>query len=262
MKFKKYFIIIGLLTGAVLLIIWKSGIFNISKISLEINNASCVNEQSLKSDLNLDGKNILVISQDTVFEKVANKYPCIGQVRVERQFPHDIKIKIEGRNPVAGLISLPETSIQFLNSLEATPSSQTALLNWSFPNRPTESFLIDETGIIFGNNESGDLPVIFINNQNLKVGYTMDPQLWVKSFFILDGLKKINIEFSKVKMIDDCLQVEANPKIAFSLSRDILKQLTSLQLILQKAKIDGRIIETIDLRFDKPVVIYKTNGKR
>ena len=43
------------------------------------------------------------------------------------------------------------------------------------------------------------------------------------------------------------------------LKQALQKQVVSLQLILQKAKIDGREIDTVNLYFDKPVVTY---GKR
>ena len=47
-----------------------------------------------------------------------------------------------------------------------------------------------------------------------------------------------------------------NPKVFFRLDNEIDLQLASLQLILEKAKIDERILEFIDLRFDKPIVRF------
>ena len=43
----------------------------------------------------------------------------------------------------------------------------------------------------------------------------------------------------------------------FLLDRDNQKELASLQLILQRNRIDLRSIESVDLRFDKPIVTFE-----
>ncbi|KKS13713.1 MAG: hypothetical protein UU67_C0020G0034, partial [Candidatus Daviesbacteria bacterium GW2011_GWB1_41_5] len=52
------------------------------------------------------------------------------------------------------------------------------------------------------------------------------------------------------------LIIFAQYKVILSLQKDIPLQLASLQLITEKAKIDGRLIEVVDTRFNKPVVVY------
>jgi len=42
--------------------------------------------------------------------------------------------------------------------------------------------------------------------------------------------------------------------ILFNGEKDVGVQLDSLQLILSRAKIEGKTIKKIDLRFDKPVI--------
>lgn len=41
-----------------------------------------------------------------------------------------------------------------------------------------------------------------------------------------------------------------------STSRDLKLQVASLQLIISRSKIEGRIPKEIDLRFDNPIVVY------
>ena len=47
-----------------------------------------------------------------------------------------------------------------------------------------------------------------------------------------------------------------NLQVIFSLKKEIEVQLDSLQLISSRAKIEGKKIKRLDLRFDKPVVVY------
>ncbi len=56
-------------------------------------------------------------------------------------------------------------------------------------------------------------------------------------------------------------ETEATAKIAgvevlFSLTKEIKRQVVSLQFILSRAKIEGRLPTRVDLRFTKPVVSY------
>jgi hypothetical protein len=44
-------------------------------------------------------------------------------------------------------------------------------------------------------------------------------------------------------------------------SKIFLRQVASLQLILHKAKIESALMESVDLRFDRPVVIYSPMSK-
>jgi len=72
-----------------------------------------------------------------------------------------------------------------------------------------------------------------------------------------EELKLRSFEIKQFKHEDvGSVEVELNDGLLvyFSSQSEINKQLDSLQLILQRAKIEGRLITTIDLRFDKPVV--------
>jgi len=84
----------------------------------------------------------------------------------------------------------------------------------------------------------------------------LDEGLFKKISTVFTETRKYEINISEAEVLDQDFLVLSPRKIAFSLKRDILKQLVSLQLILQKAKIDESMIETVDLRFDKPVVKF------
>ena len=66
-----------------------------------------------------------------------------------------------------------------------------------------------------------------------------------------------------IKIENNNLIVLTDPILLFTLSKtrdsqdSIYNTLISLQLILNKAKMEGKLIKIVDLRFDKPVVEYK-----
>lgn len=70
-------------------------------------------------------------------------------------------------------------------------------------------------------------------------------------------LGQYGLVFEELKIDDE----EAAAKIMgaevfFSLTKEIKDQVVSLQLILTRAKIEGRLPKRVDLRFTKPVVSY------
>lgn len=71
------------------------------------------------------------------------------------------------------------------------------------------------------------------------------------------GLKLHLIEFETIKVVSPReieVWLEEGILILFNSEKDVDIQLDSLQLILSRAKIEGKTIKKIDLRFDKPVI--------
>ncbi|MBI4036980.1 hypothetical protein HY385_00990 [Candidatus Daviesbacteria bacterium] len=251
---KKYLVIILGITTLVILI-WQLHLLDIHKINVEIQNAKCVDEQNLKLALGLSGKNILLIKSKEVNKKLIAKYPCLREVQIEPQSLNTVKVLATGRTALASVAPIT-TSTLTLDNQEATPSSSSALLNWSFPPFPiNKTEIVDETGVIFGGDNT-NLLTLFLPNQDLKIGQLVDLPGFDKIAIVLSKLPKLEILIVRAKVEEDNLLIDAEPKIAFSLEKDILRQLASLQLILQKAKIDKKPMEIIDLRFDKPVITY------
>ena len=82
------------------------------------------------------------------------------------------------------------------------------------------------------------------------------------SLTILDKVKIYRLSITEASIFEDVLMNNTAPKIIFKLRNDIDKQIASLQLILEKAKMETSKLEFIDLRFDKPIVRIapKKNG--
>lgn len=266
-----FFLISCIFIALIFLLIWKFNFLNINKLDIEINNVDCVTEENIKTDINIIGKNILFFNGEDTNKKILAKYPCIKNIRWEKEFPKKINADIIGRNAFIRVArySTPVTSA--LVNLEATPSSTAASLDWSLPNVSDKEFLSDETGFIFEENsifkESTEvkLPLLFFPDRSFKITDQLDANLFTKLVAILEKFYQtgfIQPDLSaqlRFKLVDSALLVNSDQKVVLSLSKDIFRQLASLQLILQKAKIDGRAMDIIDLRFDKPIVVY---GKR
>jgi hypothetical protein len=103
-----------------------------------------------------------------------------------------------------------------------------------------------------------NLPLVFVN-QELSLKMSLGSVLGGGIRDVLDMLVKLNMnpKLLKVSMSGTMIIVDVQEmKVILNLKGEYLKQLASLQLILQKNKIDSKRIESVDLRFAKPVVIY------
>jgi len=70
-------------------------------------------------------------------------------------------------------------------------------------------------------------------------------------------LRLVNPKITKIISIREVrVWLENDFLCLFNLTKDVNEQLDSLQLISSRAKIEGKQITRIDLRFDKPVIAY------
>lgn len=255
MKSKRAFLFIAPIV-LIPVAVFKFGVFNVSKINIEINNATCIKEQNVLQEISPILKNIIFINAFEINNKILGRYPCVRQVDLKREFPKDIKLNVLGRNPLLRIQSYVVPQLP-LENLEATPSSRSALLDWSFPKVQEDSiWIVDETGMVFNKDEKSELPLVFYPWENLQLGIRIDPGIIVKVNTVINKFSLLNLPIYRGKILNNDFLIESQYKMAISLSKDVPRQLASLQLILQEAKINKRIMETIDLRFDKPVIVY------
>lgn len=258
MKFKKILLLPFILV-LIAFFVWKSGILEIRRVDTEIIAASCVAEDQIRETAGLLRSNIFLVNEDSIKNKLLDKFVCLREVKLHRKFPGAVKLTVEGRVAIASVVTFKDNR-QFqgldLNGLEATPSSQSALLDWSAPQPTSQQFLADDKGVLFAQFQGEDLPKLFLSEQMVKVGQRLDEGLFKKISIVFTEAEKFGIGVLEAVVSDQDFLILQPQKIAFSLKKDISKQLISLQLILQKAKIDESMIETFDLRFDKPVVKF------
>lgn len=72
--------------------------------------------------------------------------------------------------------------------------------------------------------------------------------------------KKSGINYSYILYSSDfsyVVKLESGEEIMFSAKKDIQTQVSSLQLILSRLKIEGKRFLRLDMRFDKPVIVFE-----
>lgn len=72
-------------------------------------------------------------------------------------------------------------------------------------------------------------------------------------------LKEKSIAFISVQNKDSMylINLENGGEVTLSAKKDIITQISSLQFILARLTMEGRQFESLDLQFDKPIVVFK-----
>ncbi|MCL5410107.1 MAG: FtsQ-type POTRA domain-containing protein [Patescibacteria group bacterium] len=248
------------------LLIYKFDLLKINKISYSLSGASCVSQSRLEQELKLNNSSFFGIDRKKLEEKIIQKYPCVKDAVVTTTFPSSMQISLTAREPFVCVKSLPNNQKLDLRVIEASPSSSSALLNWEVPTYSTSQCLIaDRTGKIFTQQDGSNLNTLFLDQGNLVIGQQLDAKLFGNLAIISEQLVNLhnntpdnNQPLVVFKVGYSVLQVLHKPRLVFSLNKDIFRQLAYLQLPFQLPKIDQKGLDTVDLRFDKPVITYST----
>ncbi|MBI2011845.1 hypothetical protein HYS91_03680 [Candidatus Daviesbacteria bacterium] len=260
---KKTFILISLSILSLFLFVLGYKFLIVKNINISSSNTNCLKQTQIKGEINLMGVNLLLINKNSILNTLQKKYLCIKDIEFKKNFPNNLAIHISGRIPVAILeLYPPRQNKIYLNDLEATPSSQAALLNYSFTNiNGKDKLLIDEEGYIFAKLANQNLPIIKTDG-NLKLGQKAPIEV-INATSIIQKIKSENLNLKNIKIVGGKnLIIEMEEKIIFDLKKDYEAQLASLQLILQKSRINFRKMDIVDLRFENPIVTYSPINKK
>ncbi len=248
-------ILIFLFLPIVLIIIfYKLNILKIQNVEIKNEGADCINGNNLNEKNMLLGRNFFTFSTDEINSKIKKNNICIKDVIYSRNFPKTVEITLVGRKPIIKLLEVRdfEASASALIENTATPSAD-----------ESDAFIADDEGIVFSKDTDLDLPKVYIIGQSLKIGTEFENNSLKKMIDILKKLPGFGVDNRSSYFYTGLLIINTSPKIIFKLDQDIDIQIASLQLILQKAKMDSERLEFIDLRFDKPIIKYfpkKKNG--
>jgi len=206
--------------------IFVSPLFNIKNVEVATDN-KCVSPTVVKN-AGIVGQNLLTFSSTNLVDSIKSKYPCVQEVIARKGFPNNLKITIVSSLPVA--------------KIDGT------------------NFAISSQNTIVSSSGSA-LPAIFLQNLvALKIGSKVtDSQLLFVSN-ILNQLKDTDFIVSSVRVIDPGNIIVYNRENAlaiFSSTVGLAGQISSLQEVIAKSKIDATKIQKIDLRFDKPIIVFK-----
>ena len=244
---------------AILFLSIRLNIFIIKSASLQPPTLSCADSSQIKNSTNLIGQNIFLVNFQKTERDVKNKFLCVKNISIARNLPDKINLSFQEREAVAILAeSTSSTSSAILKEfIESSSSAQ-----FKFPNESSNKLLVDSEGMIYSQNTTDfPVPLLYVYGLDLKLGQKLDGSL-MNSLIILDKVKIYRLSITEASIFEDVLMINTAPKIIFKLRNDIDKQIASLQLILEKAKMETSKLEFIDLRFDKPIVRIapKKNG--
>ncbi len=225
-----------ILTGALItlfffLIYWIYDSFLIKEIEIE-----GLTEKRLIKGLELiNNKNIFFIKEDEIAEKILNENPEFNKISLIKIYPRKVKLIIKVDKPLAAL-----------------------QVNGGF-------LILSSQGRIIAKSKKNDehLPVI---NYYQKLDYYAETVGdWIKFKDITAALDLLKYSFDFGLAID-IIDINGLDMIGFKLgTREILftteksveVQKYELEKIMHQFKIEGKEFLKLDLRFDKPVVVFK-----
>ncbi len=263
LKSKRIWILFLIIIIILAVVLYNSSLLKIKKIVISPSNLSCANQNQILQSLNLLNKNILTINETQLDKKLKSQFLCIERVSFKKTIPNNLAINISERS-AAVVISLLPTKQLNLDTTEATSSTQEAKLDFSVSESSSSTkYLVSRDGLIFAKWIDGDVvsvPIIYIVDPNLGLAKTIPENITEKILGVLKKLTELQIEIKSVKIDSNKLLIDGVPRLIFSLKKDLNVQFASLQLILQQAKMNSKGLEQIDLRFDKPVIIYSAKS--
>lgn len=257
---KRFLIVILMLVFLSLIFLFlNSRIFIINTIEVRKEKVDCADDNQIADTSGLRGLNFFIAANDQAEKKLKSKFLCIKSTSLSKIFPSKVNLEVLGREPAMVLINLQveeASDSSLLDEIMATASAQVS--------ENKDQFLVDNEGVLYAKNDNLDIvaPRLYFSNTKLTGGEVIKGDLLKNALVILNKLKELGFNVLDAKILDNkFLVINSTPKAIFKLDREIDIQLASLQLILQKAKMESSDLEFIDLRFDKPVVKFAPKSK-
>ncbi len=250
MRWKKWFKLLVFLTLIGLLFFWlRSDFWAVKRINCRLDDQDCPSDLWNKlAGFSLE-KNLIFFPSQKLEKEIKESFPQTGDLKIKRRIFNTLSFELNTKKAVAALaVELPFNS----QATDSAKTSQEFLLSGLF-------YWLDKEGVILEKTEKNDdLPLILIKKDpDLEIGQAFRYGNNQSLMSLLTGLKMRLIESKVIRLISPReieVWLDNNLLVLFNLENDVDFQLDSLQLILSRAKIEGKTVKKIDLRFDKPVI--------
>ncbi len=178
----------------------------------------------------LRGVNLIFLNTGALEQDVKNRYIRVDSVKIVKEYPRTVHVQIKKKQPLAQI-------------------EQANLF-----------YVIDPTGLIFSvYSKKQNLPVITGLFDNLGTGYQFEASLAHNFFPLLLLLKNQEIEITDIKVYarDRAeLKTTAGVLISYSTAINPTIAVSSLQMMFQSFRIEGKFPKRVDILYDKPVVTF------
>ncbi len=224
--------LIGLLIITILIfsgLMALNNLFRVTRIEIEVS----PNSQSIKGLDLYENKNIFFIQEEKMAEKIRAENPNLEKISVKKKLPNQLKINVKLYKPLAVL----KASAGYLT--------------------------LAEDGRILSKDKQNILNLPEINYYQKIDFYSSYPGEWIGFEDVITSLKLLKFSLD-LKLTIDMIDINGLDMIAFNLSGSKILFTTKkkeevqefeLEKIIRQFKIEGRTFKSLDLRFDKPVVV-------
>ncbi len=248
---KIFFILIILTSLAAGYLVFRSDLFLVK--NLEIPSLSCADKTAIQSKIDVLNTSFFMVKENEIEDRLKKNFLCLSETKIKKIWPDRVILEIRERQALAAISSPPQTS--------SASASSSAMLSTSSNQQPF--FLVDENGVVFSQvaTTSGVPVLIMPQNITYKPGDNIDQARLKNVVTILSNLREMSYIVNNVSFLSDGniqILLASEQKILIGVDKNPQNLLNSLQLIVRQAKIEGKTWQKIDLRFDKPVVVYGT----
>lgn len=271
-KTNKKFKIIFLLITTIFLIFGLYFVFNqtdffrVKYFEISQEKINCINTGQLKAELIDKEYNLFLLTETEIKNNFQQRFLCLSSVNLKKSFPDKAFVHLIGREAMAVISSYEKEASVSAYILpvanDATPSATATSSAFLDLSKGEERYLVDKDGVVFSKtSQMENLPTIFLPSK-ISLGKKISEAQILKTLEVVNKLTSFNLLLKDLRIVgQDTLFVNSNPFLVFNLEKDIKVQLASLQLILDKAKMNEESIEFIDLRFDKPIIRIASKKK-
>ncbi len=187
------------------------------------------------------GKNIFLINVSSLEASLQDRFPPLNRLTLKRRWPAGLEVSFSSRVPL----------IAFNNENPESTSSGS----------PRSYFFVDETGLVFANTTdvSGILKINYPGYSALKVGDRLEKGFLLFVIDLLKEFRRLGFDAEAAQWLETStfvVQLKGGPAVYLSSDKDARTQARILQLVLEKYRIEGKVLQRVDLRFKDPVVEY------
>lgn len=180
----------------------------------------------------LKSENLLFISEENIKNALMNKNPWIEEVYIIKRLPDKLFISLKERKPKVYIKSL------------------------------SEIYQVSADGTVHNrgkDNKKIDLPVINIDGLSMEKGDKLPSAIINLITLVISDTRGLAISSSSVDLKTQIATIVLSDetKVIVPLHNIDQNFPTSLQTIVERFRIEGKSLSSIDFRFEKPVITFK-----
>ncbi len=183
----------------------------------------------------LDNQRLLFIKNEEITKQLTKINPAIKNIFIEKKYPDTLVLQVEERKAFVQAVS---NGYKIYYDKEGIP--------------------IEYTNVSFS------LPLINAKMLNLRKDRKTDWRI-MKAIKITEDFGKLNINIEDITILDNesnfIVKLVQDGKVIIPYNDDPANIAASLQIIIHRFRIEGKFIEKVDFRFEKPIVSL-SNGEK